>query len=135
MSSEQRGESHESIQIRLTGELFPPFTTYVTTGFFLNPCLNGDLSQVSGDPFVACTGDELFSAKSLALRFGVDYHKLRKRLERWRRKNLDRVIVVEDSGPNSPRFLFRLRDVADILMAVSEGRNVHRESSKKNLRP
>jgi hypothetical protein len=59
----------------------------------------------------------MHSSTALADYFGVDPEALRKRLDRWRAKNLDNVGWTEttDRKPNAPRYLFDVQKVRHLI--------------------
>jgi hypothetical protein len=131
MSGEEQAEIDDSKQIQVVNNTFPPVKVFVTTGMFINPCWQGKEGKTIGAPLVYATGDEWLSATDLASRFQMDYDKLRKRLERWRKKNPDQVMEVRNRRPGEPKLLFRLGDVAHLITALKDERNVHRQASGK----
>ena len=133
MSSEQRDGIDDLDQIQREEYDLAPANIYITTGFLLSPCWQGEAGKTFGVPLVYCTGVEYLSTKDLATRFALDYGKLRKRLERWRMKHPECAVLVEDLRSGKPRYLFRLKDVAPIITKLKDGRNVQRQPARKKF--
>jgi len=65
--------------------------------------------------------DSLFlSARDIADKWGLDYERLRKKLERWRSKNTAGAdfIEAEDTQPGSPQFLYRIGAIRSIIESL-----------------
>ncbi len=59
--------------------------------------------------------DATLSAKKLAELFNVDYHPLRKRLDRFRKNNLDCFIEAENRSSRGPTYFYYLGKVRPII--------------------
>jgi len=57
----------------------------------------------------------MYSVTAIAERFGIDEARLRKRLERWRRKHADGWLEVDDRSARAPKVLYRLDVVLPII--------------------
>lgn len=74
-------------------------------------------------------GDAILSPADIAKRYGVDYEPLRRRLERWRKKHDDGWIEDENRTGSSPKYLYRVSAVSDVILA---GKTSTSRPSKKN---
>ena len=72
------------------------------------------------------------SARDLADTYGVDLDALEKRLARWRDKNPDGWVEVENTGSKAPRFLHKLAAVMPVIDAMKASL---KRPSKRNLTP
>lgn len=63
----------------------------------------------------------MLSPAALAERYGVGLGALKKRLERWRRKNLDGWIENREARPREPRFLYDHAKVLPLIEALRRG--------------
>ena len=60
----------------------------------------------------------IFSPRQLAERFGVPHERLRKRLDRWRKSNLDGWVEDTNRSGQSAQYLYRVNAVRHIIEEV-----------------
>jgi hypothetical protein len=69
------------------------------------------------------------SAPELAVRYGVDSEKLRKRLEYWWKRHGEDYRETEFHKPREARFLYRLSAALPVVQALQTGRKASGETS------
>lgn len=119
-ASGERGDA--AMSLRNNSESFANFLRALRTRITGEP-----LVSRSVDPGITSAFDSLadgfFTSKSLAERYGIDPERLRKRLDRWRKSNLDVAgwREVEDRRPREPKYLYResaVKPILDELQAI-----------------
>lgn len=92
----------------------------------------GQERQDQGPPDPS-SDDALLSPSELADIFRVDHEALRKRLERWRAKNVmnrEDWVEVDNPKPNSPRYLYRVR-IARPIIEKMKGKSASARTSSQ----